>query len=182
MSRWRGLRQSYGVDPCPSRQANGSQAAAGKRFICIGNMSKLRKVVFELVQDDDGYPPVGSESVWAIPLDENRFVIDNIPFFTCDATLGDVVSANEDMGELRFVSTIKSSGNSLLRLIYAKGSDVEKIRTGLRALGCATEWDEIHRLISISVPHEIALSRVRDFLDSGVEQGISDYEEAIVRE
>jgi hypothetical protein len=144
-------------------------------------MKKPCKVVFELVRDADGYPPVGSESVWAIPLGESQFMLDNIPFFTCDATLGDVVLANEHMGELKFVTIVKSSGNSLLRLIYVEGSDVEQIRADLGALGCSTEWDKIHRLVSISIPPKVELSRVRDFLDSGLEQGISDYEEAIVR-
>ena len=145
-------------------------------------MSKLRKIVFKLFQDEDGYPPVGYESVWAIPLGAGQFAIDNIPFFTCDATLGDVVSANEEMGELRFVTVIRNSGNSLLRLIYAEGADVEQIRSALRELGCSTEWDSNHRLISVNVPASVALSRVRAFLDSGVERGISDFEEAIARE
>jgi hypothetical protein len=145
-------------------------------------MGKACKIIFKLVQDDDGYPPVGYESVWAIPFGEGQFKIDNIPFFTCDATLGDVIAAYEDMGELRFTTMIKSSGSSLLRIVYVEGSDVEQIRSDLRCLGCSTEWDKIHRLISVDVPPEVELSHVRDFLDSGLERGISDYEEAIVRE
>ena len=145
-------------------------------------MSKSRKIVFKLFQDEDGYPPVGHESVWAIPLGDGQFAINNIPFFTCDATFGDVVLANEEMGELGFGTVIKRSGNSLLRLIYAEGADVEQIRASLGELGCSTEWDDNHRLISVNVPAEVALSRVRDFLSSGLERGISDFEEAIVRE
>lgn len=145
-------------------------------------MSESRKIVFKLVQDDDGYPPVDYEGLWALPFDEGQFTIDNIPFFTCDATLGDVVAADEEMGELRFVAMIRSSGSSLLRMVYVEGSDVEKIRADLRSLGCSTEWDENHRLISINVPPEAELSRVREFLDSGLEQGTLDYEEAIARE
>jgi hypothetical protein len=144
-------------------------------------MKKSCKITFKLVQDDDGYPPVGYESVWAIPLGESQFKIDNIPFFTCDATLGDVVTAYEEMGELMFIATIKSSGSSLLRLVYAEGSDVGQIRSDLERLGCSTEWDKRDRLISVDVPPEVELSRVRDFLESGLERGISDYEEAIVR-
>lgn len=143
---------------------------------------KSCKIIFKLTQDDDGYPPVGYESVWAIPLGDGQFKIDNIPFFTCDATLGDVVSAYEERGELKFATTITSSGNSLLRVIYVEGSDIEQIRADLRGLGCSTEWDEIHRLVSVNVPPEVALSRIRNFLDSGLERGISDYEEAIVGE
>jgi hypothetical protein len=145
-------------------------------------MSDSRKIVFKLFQDADGYPPVGHEGVWAIPLGNGQFEIDNIPFFTCDATFGDVVSVNEEMGELKFVTVIKNSGNSLLRLIYVDGADVGEIRAALKGLGCSTEWDDNHRLISINVPATVALSRVRDFLDLGLERGISDYEEAIVRE
>ena len=77
---------------------------------------------------------------------------------------------------------IKNSGNSLLRLIYADGADVVQIRTALKELGCSTEWDDNHRLISVNVPATLGMSRVRDFLDSRLERGISDYEETIVRQ
>jgi len=39
------------------------------------------KVYFDLEKDADGYPPVNSESMWAVPMGEFRFRIDNIPFF-----------------------------------------------------------------------------------------------------
>lgn len=70
----------------------------------------------------------------------------------------------------------------MLRIIYVEGSDIEQIRADLRDLGCSTEWDKDHRLISVNVPPEASISHVRTFLDTGLERGISDYEEAIVRE
>ncbi len=39
------------------------------------------KIVFELQQDEDGYPPVTRESLWATPTDGGLYRLDNIPFF-----------------------------------------------------------------------------------------------------
>lgn len=140
-----------------------------------------RKIIFELEQDDVGYPPVNAEGVWATPAGENRFVIDNIPFFTYEATLGDVVEATEHQEALLYKKTIKPSGGSLLRVIYYKGTDPTELREKLLSLGCSTEWDKNHRVIAIAVPEEAKLEPVRAFLQDGLQRDLWDYEEAIVR-
>lgn len=57
-----------------------------------------RKVFFKLEPDDDGYPPVSVESLWAQENQDGTCVIDNIPFYTREATLGDVVDVLYDEG------------------------------------------------------------------------------------
>ena len=44
-------------------------------------MTKSEIVWFRLDQDEDGYPPVQTESVWAIPFGEGTYILDNVPFF-----------------------------------------------------------------------------------------------------
>jgi hypothetical protein len=139
-----------------------------------------RKIFFELEQDEDGYPPAASESVWAIPLVEDRYVIDNIPFFAREATLGDIVEVTEKDGTLYYKSTFKRSGNSLIRIVYLKETDPSVVRDKLKTFGCSSEWDETHHLIAVSVPPEVKLSDVQVFLQDGFEQGNWDYEEPIL--
>ena len=41
---------------------------------------KYFKIVFSLVPDEDGYPPVASESLWAVNVADDEYRLDNIPF------------------------------------------------------------------------------------------------------
>ena len=54
------------------------------------------KIQFNITQDSEGYPPVAVEGVWAMKAPCGSYVLDNIPFFTRDATFGDTVTAKED--------------------------------------------------------------------------------------
>jgi hypothetical protein len=141
-----------------------------------------KKILFRLIQDDDGYPPVSFEGVWAIHQGGDRFEIDNIPFFTREVTLGDVVEAIERGGELDYVRMVEQSGNSLIRIVYYDGSDPAALRKELEQLGCSTEWNSDHQLIAVNVPLEVKLSNVQEFLQEGFNQDRWDYEEAVIRQ
>jgi hypothetical protein len=47
-------------------------------------------VIFEL-EVEDGWPPVALERVWAYDVGDNRYVIDNVPWFARDLAVGDLV-------------------------------------------------------------------------------------------
>ena len=71
------------------------------------------KVFFRLDRDDTGYPPVDTESVWANELPNGTCIMDNIPFFTTQATLGDLVEVIRIGEDLFYSKTIMKSRNSL---------------------------------------------------------------------
>ena len=76
------------------------------------------KIHFQLEQDEDGYPPVAVESVWAQPAGQTgEYIVDNVPFFTRDATIGDTVRVREDDGNLWFERVVARSTNSLVRVV-----------------------------------------------------------------
>ncbi len=54
------------------------------------------KVVVALEKDEDDYPPADYENLWATPVEEGLFRIDNIPFFAKSIALGDIVSVASD--------------------------------------------------------------------------------------
>jgi hypothetical protein len=138
------------------------------------------RIIFEIEQDEDGYPGVGAETVWATSVGENTYKIDNIPFFVRDATLGDIIEATEINGVLAFKHTLSRSGNSLIRVHYAAEVDPQSIRDELTNLGCSSEWHNHDRLIAINVPPNVPLAKVQAFLRQGFEQERFDYEEAIL--
>ena len=145
------------------------------------------KVHFELVQDEDGYPPAAVESVWATALGQGRFRLDNIPFFVYGVSCFDIVLAQErDDGALWFDTLAEASGHSTIRVtIFRDSSDrrprderVEELRADLRKLGCDSERSHIPGLFSIDVPPEVPLRPVKETLERGKDKGFWDYEEA----
>ena len=89
-------------------------------------MGRSSKVHFRLVQDEDGYPPVSVESVWAQPSTKaGEYVLDNIPFFAREATIGDVVQVREEEGHLWFDKVVRRSQNSLVRVVFFDRAAVE---------------------------------------------------------
>jgi hypothetical protein len=54
------------------------------------------KVCFRLEQDEDGWPPAGSEGLWAAPLGGDVYRIDNTPWFARNVAADDVFLAEPD--------------------------------------------------------------------------------------
>jgi len=144
-------------------------------------MMERRKIFFHLDQDGSGYPPVATESVWAIPTEvPAEYVLDNIPFFESVATIGDRVAVDEMDGRLWYRATVRRTDHSLIRVVGLDGSDPAPVGRELEALGCAWELDAAHHLISIDVPPGV-LDRVQAVVAERATSGAIDYEEAILR-
>jgi hypothetical protein len=139
------------------------------------------KIRFRLVQDEDEYPPFAVESVWAIKQPTGSYRIDNIPFFTRDATLGDTIAATEDEEGLWFSETIRPSTSSLLRVILFDDDRTDELCNRLVALGCTVESFRSHHLVAVNVPPSTTLSPVQDYLRDQAREGWLDYEEPILR-
>jgi hypothetical protein len=136
------------------------------------------KIFFELEQDEDGYPPASVESLWARPVGEGLFKIDNIPFFATGVAMDDVVAAIPDGGVLQYKDVVQPSGHSTLRIIVYEESQTAEVRALFKRMGCSTELSHIPGLIAVDVPPSVSLQSLRRVLDEGRSQGRWDYEEA----
>jgi hypothetical protein len=144
-------------------------------------MPEQVKIFFNIEQDEDGYPGVGAESVWASREDSGGFfVIDNIPFFATGANLGDVVSVMEKDGVFWFVSVVQETPSSLVRVVFFDPAQKDRVEFKLRELGCETEWWADRKLLALSVPDGAVLA-VEAFLDNEAQSDVLDYEEPILR-
>lgn len=142
----------------------------------------LMKVHFEFEQDEDGYPPVAVESVWCEPTSiRGEFIVDSIPFFIRDATLGDVVEATERPDGWWFARIVRPSTHSLIRAVLFDTQQAQRIRTELKRLGCSTEYLDTYRLIAVHVPGSTLLGSVQAYLDLEAQGGTIDYEEPLLR-
>jgi hypothetical protein len=142
------------------------------------------KVSFRLERDDDGYPPFDIEGVWAERAEGGKFVLDNIPFFARQATLGDLVDVVYEDDEPFYEATVVVSENSLIRVVFFDEHEPAELRADLAEMGCSTELFERGslRLIAVNVPASVPIADVRALLDRGCEEGAWDYEEAILRQ
>lgn len=146
-------------------------------------MDNLTKVHFPLEPDEDGWPPVSVESVWAKrAAGEHEYVIENVPFFAAEATVDDTVQVREEDGNLWFEKLVRDSTNSLIRVIVIDPSRLKEISKSLVALGCVTELAPQWKLIAVNVPSSVSLSAVIEHLQSQASAGVLDYEEAILRQ
>jgi hypothetical protein len=145
------------------------------------------RVSFDLFQDDQGYPPANSETMWAVPAGGSRFRLDNIPFFVCGVSCFDIIEARKEAsGCFKYARLLEASGHSTLRVIFFdQPSDpcplqerVQELCKKLRELGCSSEISHIAGLISVDVPPDVALAEVRSTLNLGQNEGFWDYEEA----
>ena len=141
------------------------------------------KIHFHLEQDEEDYPPVSTESLWAIPDPKTgEYVIDNIPFFASKATLGDTVTAAEEDGLLWFDALVHRSSNSLLRAVFFVEAHMERVSQHLAALGCSVEYMKTYKLLAINVPGNVELTSIQDYLGGEAVAGNLDYEEPILRQ
>jgi hypothetical protein len=139
-------------------------------------------MVFPLDQDEDGYPPVASERLWVQKIAENRFRLDNIPFYARNVSCEDVVSGRLDPGgELVFDQILEPSSNSTFRVIVHKLSDLDRVKSEIDSFGVSSEINRAQQLISVNAPIEIRVEPLLNFLMSLNERNIADFEEGELR-
>ena len=124
------------------------------------------KVLFR-VPNDDGTADV--ETLWATPLGNNRYQIDNSPFYAYGVSWNDVVFApfNSDEGFPVFESVVGKSGHKTVRVIFdppvEDGNESDSLLQGLVVRGCSYEGMN-RRYMSIDISPSVDIQVVREYL------------------
>ena len=139
------------------------------------------RIHFRLEQDEDGYPPAGVETLWAVPQGNGRFRVDNTPFFVREISDGDIVSATQIDGEWWFDAVVEPSGHSTLRIILFELEQVEPVTGQLMELGCSYEGSHIPNLVAIDVPPDASIVLIFQYLEELRQQSILEYQESCRR-
>jgi hypothetical protein len=141
------------------------------------NTAGHKRVSFALEQDADGYPPVDAETLWVLPK-EDGYEVDNIPFYVRSIACGDLVAAQPDGdGMLCFSGLVRASGNSTIRLLFAREEDVAAVREELRQMGCDSEVSDVSRLVAVDVPPSVKYEGLKAYFEEGERAGRFEYEE-----
>ena len=116
------------------------------------------------------------ETLWAVPVAED-YRINNIPFYAYGVAWEDIVKADvDDNGDLSFVSLVKPSGNSVVRIRPDDETATERIVEQLREMGCDAEIFVSNQLIAVHIPVVVEYTKVKTYLEAS--RSILDYEEA----
>jgi Domain of unknown function (DUF4265) len=106
------------------------------------NPAPTAKVLFRVVEEDGS---ANIETLWAFDLGDDRYRLDNSPFFAYSISVGDIVHAPVDAQEGRptFSSVLEKSGNRTVRVILdpplANGNSSDDLIRELLAIGCTYE-------------------------------------------
>lgn len=125
------------------------------------------KVLFRVIGEDGD--DVNVETLWAFDLGQDRYRLDNTPFYAYSVSAGDVVLApmNSDEQRPTFVSVLQKSGNRTVRVVFdlaaESGNETDKHLKALVAMGCDYEGTN-RRYIAINIPPGVHLDAVRDYL------------------
>lgn len=141
---------------------------------------KQVKIVFELEQDEDGWPPAGAESVWAVDLGQDLYRISNIPFFVPLLSMEDIIIAKkEEDNILYYQKTYKHSDHSTLRIMCKDTEQRINFITTIKNEGCEVESiKEYPSLLTIDVPPSSNYTKILKI----IKKEVDDYEESCISE
>lgn len=109
------------------------------------------KIAFRLPDPEDGFPPADVETMWARPLDDGTFEVQNTPFFFCGIGFGDVVRTVEIDGTRWFTEIVRPSGHGTIRVIMQREEEQSRIVQVVRDLGFSIELSHIPTYFAIDV-------------------------------
>lgn len=144
-------------------------------------MTRHERVDFKLQRDDNGFPPSDYERLWATPLPNGNYAIDNIPFFVMGISSEDEVSVRKDGEKLFFKELVKPSGISTFRLIPSDQSMIAKVREDVKSLGGRSEYNQHVGLIAVEIPAEQSIDEFLSYIVDEQEQGRLDFQEGALR-
>jgi Domain of unknown function (DUF4265) len=112
------------------------------------------------------YGPDGEfETMWATPVGEHRYRLENSPFYAYSVSWLDIVEARPESDEPSafpvFERVVEKSGHRTLRLILVPGIDEDPARKrvleDLAALGCTYEgYNPRYFVLDIAPEHDLA--------------------------
>lgn len=146
------------------------------------------KVRFALDRDEDGWPPAESEGLWAFPVGDGLFRLDNTPWFARGVAAEDVVEAQAGTdGVPWFVRVRERGGRVVVRVIPSAdgplNGDRQAVLDAFAQLGVNGEgMSSPISMVALDIGPDAPLARVKSLLASGESDGRWDYEEGCITE
>ena len=146
---------------------------------------ELVKVRFNLPSDADGWPPVSSEGLWAVPIGADMYRLDNTPWFARGLAAGDVVEALAGSdGRLWATRRVEWGGRQTIRVIPNRdgplAGDLKAVLDAFAPLGVSGEGVQQFTMVALDIPPDAPLAELKSLLIAGERDGRWHYEEGLV--
>jgi Domain of unknown function (DUF4265) len=151
-----------------------------------GAADRFVKVVFELPRDgDDAWPPVASETLWAVVVEPGVVRLDNTPFFVRNVAADDLIRVTPDAnGQWQAGERLRWSGHYTIRIIVfgegPLGGSRQRVLGLFTPLGVTGEGMEQFGMVALDVPPDADITAVKRLLRDGQRDGWWEYEEGCV--
>lgn len=129
------------------------------------------KVLFRIPSNDLESDEADIETLWAVSLGNERYKLDNLPYFAYSVSWEDIVYApfDEDEGFPTFQKVLEKSGNRTIRLFfekpYAKNNSTYDTMKELENLGCSYEGAS-KKFFCLTIPSKANFEEVANYLIS----------------
>jgi hypothetical protein len=144
------------------------------------------KVCFELEREDDDWPPVRTESVWAQAVGADEYELKNIPWFAKGFAIGDRVRAERGVdGALIVREQLAWSGRYTIRVIPTGGGSsreqIEGVIAAFSPLGVECEGGlPAFRIVALDIPPTARQAEIKGLLQEGEAEGRWGWEEGCI--
>ncbi len=145
-------------------------------------MVNIGKMTIELPAD--AWHGHATESVFVEGLGQDRYRLQNSPFFATGLSYRDIVIARKRGPQLVFEKLLFIGGHSTYRIIRSENADQRDFRaywTPLQDLGCTYDQGNFgYMLYAVDIPPDTDIEPARALLEAGAAAGVWDVEEGAI--
>jgi|GEM_PF-753159 len=120
------------------------------------------------------------ETLWAEFKEDIKYQIKNIPFFAPNIAFNDIITVEEENGNLHFDEIINASEHSTIQIVFFNEKEMDKVIKDIELLNCSWEGMYNQKLLAIDVPPNVNYSIVKEYLTTQFNSNIIDFKESRV--
>ncbi|EQB91796.1 DUF4265 domain-containing protein [Elizabethkingia anophelis] len=141
----------------------------------------MDKKVILTYYDIDGN--IAVETLWAEFKEDIKYQIKNIPFFASSLAFDDIITVEEENGDLHFHEIINASEHSTLQIVFFNEKEISRVIKDIELLNCSWEGMYSQKLLAVDVPPNVNYSIVKEYLTMQLNNNnIIDFKESCLSE
>jgi len=125
---------------------------------------------------------IAVETLWAEFKEDIKYQIKNIPFFAPNIAFNDIITVEEENGNLHFDEIITTSEHSTIQIVFFNEKEIDKVIKDIELLNCSWEGMYNQKLLAIDVPPNVNYSIVKEYLTTQFNSNIIDFKESCLSE
>lgn len=142
------------------------------------------KVDFTLTIVEEGFPPIGVETLNGELQDNGMIRLDNTPFFAEEVALGDMLRCKKLANKKRYLfeEVVEESGSKALSIIFLNDDCKEDVYQFLKKKGCYCEYGEFKafNMLAVEILEKIEYEEVESFLEEQELKGVLSFAELCI--